>query len=111
MEKKNYILQMIDTFEQSANPLPRELQQKFDSIREQLGTMTPGEFVLKQNLVVTTPADEAEYHPNQVMYLLEEAYSHMEDVAKKTAQDGDRTLLTVVQQMRGFLDVPERYFP
>lgn len=110
MSKKQLIQQIIDTFEQNAPPLPDSLKSKFSTIRRNIAAMPDDQFELKTNLVVTAAADKQPYDPDHTMYVLEEAYSEMEPIARNAYENQD-ALHSVIEQLRGLLDTPERYFP
>lgn len=110
MNKKTYLLGIIDEFEQLAGELPGHLRQLFQEIREKLAPMSEQELEERYNMTVTGTAGEQQPDPRHPLYLLAEAYSEMEKIAKTDRPDHDQ-LASVLRRLRGYLDVPDRYFP
>jgi uncharacterized protein (DUF2344 family) len=107
VDKRQFILQAIKTVEQTIDSLPESLNSKFNSIKQQLSSMSDEEMELQTNMVVSSTEGES-YNPEHPIALLEESYSELEEIAKQTH---NHQLLSVLNQFRGFLDIPERYFP
>lgn len=110
MSKKKYIQSIIDNFQENAGEMPERLQTLFQQIENKLNAISGEAFENRFNMVVTTTADEQQANPDNVFYLLNEAYSLMEGMANSPGPNQEQ-LLSAVTQLKGFLEVPERDFP
>jgi hypothetical protein len=108
LNKKEKILAMIQRFQEYAEQAPSELMSELESIRAKLESLSNEEIEMLDG-PSTTPAGEKEYNPANPVMRLAAAYSDME----KFAYTGDENeeLYHVIQQMRGFYDIPDRYYP
>lgn len=102
MGKKQFILQVIQSFEQHAVQLPNELDQKFKAIREKLRSSSTADIEREATAVVTTVAEELPYDPDKISLMLYEAFPMMEKIAKE-AKENQYELLQATNQLRGEL--------
>lgn len=98
---------MIQSFLQHAPDAPRELTKKLQKIEQSLDTI-PEEELEKIDGVVTERSGVSMSETQNPVNLLYEAYSQMEEYAKQNDND---QLHQVINQMRGFYGIPDRYFP
>lgn len=107
MDKRKFIQHVIQTLEQNRQVIPDSLLDKLNSIETKLASLNDEELDLKTDLVVTQP-DGVTYDPNSLNSLLEEVYSELEAVSHRT---DNREILSIVNELQGYLDIPERFFP
>lgn|GEM_PF-3671601 len=100
MSKKQFISQIINSFEENAPHIPQELEQKFTKIKEVLNDMSDREVELEGITAVTKPAFEQEIAPEKLSYLLYDAYRDMEKIA---TSENQFELLQVTNELRGEL--------
>lgn len=104
MSKKEFILQIIDTFEQKAENLPNDLHGAFGKIKEELYSLSDAEVESQTTSVVTTPNQEkgAEDVPEWISSLLYESLEGMEKISKQ-AEVNQSELLQACNLLRGEL--------
>jgi hypothetical protein len=110
MSKKQYIMSIIEKFQQYAGREPDRLHTLLQQIQNRLASIPEETLENKFNMVVSSTADQQRASSENLFYLLQEAYSEMERIAKSSKSDNQQ-LLSAVNQLRGFLEVPDRYFP
>jgi hypothetical protein len=108
LNKKETLLNMIQTFEEHAEQPPSELTDQLRSIRTKLETLSNEEIEMLDG-PTTTPASDKHYDPSNPVIMLHNAYNEMEKFAYTGEKDED--LNHVIHQMRGFYDIPDRHFP
>jgi hypothetical protein len=108
MNKKETLLNMIQTFEAYADQPPADLMNQLQSIRTKLETLSNEEIEMLDG-PTTTPAGDKHFDPSNPIIMLHSAYSEMEKFAYTGEKDEE--LNHVIQQMRGFYDIPDRHFP
>ncbi|MBO8170434.1 MAG: hypothetical protein H0Z33_00905 [Bacillaceae bacterium] len=111
MDKKQYILNLLNQLEQQSSHLPDNIIKEADHLSRDIQPINSEEFDLETNMVETrTGSVTNTYNPDHIMYRLENLYSELEKAVKGGGRDQDR-LISIMNQFRGLLDVPERYFP
>lgn len=102
LEKKQFIQQVIESFEQHTTQLPNELDQLFKRIKGKLKSSSTIDIESEASAVVTSSADELPYDPDKISILLYEAFPIMEKMAKE-AQENQYELLQATNELRGEL--------
>jgi hypothetical protein len=110
MSKKQYILHIIENFDQNTEILGESVPSIIHKIRNKVQGMTDNEVEAETNMTVTTTADEHTFEPDNVYYLLDELYYEVINHVNNT-QDIDDKIGHGINQLRGLLGVPERFFP
>lgn len=108
MDKKDRMYSMIQDFLQHAPDAPPELRGKLEDIASSI-EQYPAEEIEKIDGVVSHPAGQGPDVSQNPVNLLFQAYGDMEKYAY--TGEKDRELYSVIQQMRGFYGIPDRYFP
>jgi uncharacterized protein (DUF2344 family) len=110
MEKRN-IVSLIETFnENQSSGVPDTITTKMRRIEDQIKSLSDEQVELETNRVVTAPAGEQPYNPDHIVYLLDDVHSELEGHLKNIKHD-DSALVSLKNQLRGMLDIPERDFP
>lgn len=102
MSKKQFIQQIIDTFEQHAGQVPNQLDSKFKAIKERLHSSTDEEIEADTISAVTSSPEERPYEADKLSYLLYEAFPEMEKIAKQSVEN-QYELLQATNELRGEL--------
>ncbi|MFD1738926.1 hypothetical protein ACFSCX_20650 [Bacillus salitolerans] len=108
MNKKEMLLHMINRFTEHATTAPRELLEELHQIKRNLDQLS-NEAIEMLDGPTTIPAGDRKYDADNPLHLLYHTYGDMEKFAYTGEKDED--LYHVIQQMRGFFDIPDRYFP
>ncbi len=106
---KDYLVGVINQFENSTQPLPDDLKVKLDQIKSNIESMTQDQFDLLSNGAVRvspTVVSNVEQNP---LSDLRDAYSELEKIALSNGEDSG--LHRAITQLRGILDMPDRYYP
>ncbi|WP_134699416.1 hypothetical protein [Ammoniphilus sp. YIM 78166] len=106
---KDYLVGVISQFENGGQPLPDHLKAKLHQIKSNIDTMTQDQFDLLSNGAVrVSPAIESNVEQNPLSDL-REVYSELETMALSNRENSD--LHRAITQLRGILDMPDRYYP
>lgn len=108
MEKKEMMLHIINVFTEHAQNAPEELLNKLNQVKYDLNQLTNEQIELLDG-PSTVVAAEKPYDPTNPLEVLFDAYGEMEKFAYSGEKNQD--LYSVIQQMRGFFDIPDRYYP
>lgn len=107
MDKRRFLQHIIHTLEDNQEALPGSVLDNLSAIKQHLSGMNDDQLEVQTNMVVPSPDGET-YDPGSINGLLEEIYSELDDITDHTDNED---LIMVRNELRGFLDVPERYFP
>jgi transcription elongation factor len=107
VDKREFIQHVIETLGQNQQVIRGSILDKLNSIEAKLDSMNDEELDLKTNMVVTQP-DGGTYDPESLISLLEEVYDELEAESEGT---NNKEIATILNELKGYLDIPERYFP
>ncbi|MGO4886478.1 hypothetical protein ACJ2A9_01860 [Anaerobacillus sp. MEB173] len=111
MDKKEYMLNMINKFEMNAGSIPDSLQSKLDQFKNELEALTNEQVEKLTDGVMSTPASESQLDKNHPMNVILNAYHEMESVAN--GQPANQQLQEVMTQIQGYFEIEEKdgFFP
>jgi polyhydroxyalkanoate synthesis regulator phasin len=110
MSKKEYLEQMIRNFEENVGEIPTEVRQKIEEVKQGLAAITETELVMGADGAVSEPASEQSVKSQHPVDLLREVYDEMEAIAF-SQPDPNAALQSAIYQMRGYMGIPDRYWP
>lgn len=106
---KDYIVGVIEKFENSSQPLSEELRSKLKQIRSNINSMNQDDFDLLSNGAVrVSPTIESNVEQNPLEEL-REVYSNLERIA--LSGNSEHELERAINQLRGALGIQDRYYP
>ncbi|GAA4710231.1 hypothetical protein [Brevibacillus fulvus] len=112
MSKKQYLLSALQLFAQHADQMPPAVERKLQHAMQVIEAQTEASFADQYNMVVTQTADRQPLQEDHPLYLLQDLYSELEEVAKSHPDTKRQNeLLSAVNRLRGFLEIPDRYYP
>lgn len=101
MSKKEFLLQIIDTF-QRAEHIPTELRDKLEAIKQELHAKSTTEVKIETNSVVTSPASEEEKNQDWLSAMLYDVLKEMDNLIKDNEQASPE-LIQACNMLRGEL--------
>jgi transcription elongation factor len=107
VDKREFIQHVIETLGQNRQVIPGSILDKLDRVEAKLASLNDEELDLKTDMVVTQP-DGVTYNPKSLNSLLEEIYGELEAVSERT---DNQEIASILNELKGYLDIPERYFP
>ncbi|MED2007260.1 hypothetical protein P4V39_03870 [Brevibacillus borstelensis] len=106
MTKKDYVASIIKNIQKHNDIIPSHLQE----VSRNVETVSSQSFFMQTNHVVTEPASQRTYNPNEPLFRLSEGYRELKTLAE-TNRASRPDLKSAVDQLEGLLGTSESYSP
>lgn len=110
MTKKDYVASIIKNIQKHNDIIPSHLQELLQEVSRNVETVSSQSFFMQTNNVVTEPASQRTYNPNEPLFRLSEGYRELKTLAE-TNRASRPDLKSAVDQLEGLLGTSESYSP
>lgn len=110
--KKSLLNQIMNDLSAYLDQLPSELQTNVRKLKKSMESFTEDQFAMVTDGVVSKPAAEQEYNPEDPIMLANSIYAGLNDyVRERRSEEAYAELGSILNRLRGEIDAYERDFP
>ncbi|MEJ8547092.1 hypothetical protein [Brevibacillus borstelensis] len=110
MTKKEYVTGIIEKIQKHSDIIPGHLQELLQEVSRTVQEVPGQSFFLQTNHVVTAPAAQQTFNPNEPLFRLTEGHRELKRLAERN-RESRPDLKSAVDQLEGLLGTSETYSP